>query len=313
MTISEDAFIKMWNEAGGSAAAMARSLGISERAVHGRRSRIEAVRGIVLSCPDYRSTRPQRLPPGRMTLDLPNGTVLVGSDAHVWPGELTTAQRAFLKFAKTLKPDVIVMNGDVFDGARISRHPNGIWSQEQRPNVRQELEACGAFLDALVKAYPAKRYWTFGNHDARFEMRLSSLTPEYEGVAGFALKDHFPEWTFGMSLWVNDCVIKHRAAHSGIHAVYNNTLKNGKSIVTGHLHSLKVTPWTDYGGDRYGVDCGTLADVHGVQFDYMEDNARNWRSGFAVLTFKEGRLLHPEVVQVFDEGRVQFRGELVSV
>lgn len=311
--ISEAQFIQLWNEAGGSAAAVARSLGISERAVHGRRARIEAAKGITLTCPDYRSNRPQRLPPGRLTLDLPNGTVIVGSDAHIWSTDLTTAQRAFLQFSKKLKPDAIVMNGDVFDGARISRHPNGIWSQEQRPNVKQELEACQSFLDALVKAYPAKRYWLWGNHDARFEMRLSSLTPEFEGVRGFALKDHFQEWTFGMSLWVNECVIKHRASHSGLHAVYNNTLKGGKSVVTGHLHSLKVTPWTDWGGDRYGVDCGTLADVNGPQFDYMEDNAKSWRSGFVVLTFKGGRLLHPELVQVFDEDHVQFRGELVKV
>ena len=142
---------------------------------------------------------------------------------------------------------------------------------------------------------------------------MSALTPEYEGVPGFALKDHFPEWTMGMSLWVNDAVIKHRANHSGVHAVYNNTLKSGKSIITGHLHSLKVTPWTDYSGTRYGVDTGTLSDLDGPQFNYNEDNPANHRSGFAVLTFRDGKLLMPELVQVWGDDAVEFRGEVIKV
>lgn len=312
--VDERTFITVWHETGGSAAEVARRLGVAERNVHARRSRIEAKKGIVLASRDNRTNRPQRTPPGRMTVDLPNGTVLVGSDAHVWPGELTTAQRGFIHLAKTLKPDIIVMNGDVFDGARISRHPAGIWAQEQRPNVRQELEACQAFMDAVVDAHStAKRVWTWGNHDGRFEMRLAAMTPEYEGIPGFALKDHFPLWTMAMSVWVNDCVIKHRANHSGVHATYLNTQRAGKSIVTGHLHALGVRGYTDYTGDRYGVDTGTLADIHGAQFDYVEDNPKNWRSGFALLTFAGGKLLLPELAQVWDEDTIQFRGQLIPV
>jgi predicted MPP superfamily phosphohydrolase len=309
----ETTFIQLWKETGGSAVAVARKLGISERNVHGRRNRIEA-KGVPMPSNDVRSTRPRSLPPGRMVVEMPDCTVLVGSDAHVWPGELTTAQRGFIHLAKTLKPDIVVLNGDVFDGARISRHPAGIWSQQQRPNVRQELEACQAFMDAVAKAHnPAKKFWTWGNHDGRFEMRCAALVPEYEGVPGFALKDHFPEWTMGMSLWVNDCVIKHRANHSGVHAIYNNTLKAGKSIVTGHLHALRVHCYTDYNGDRYGVDTGTLADPWGPQFDYQEDNSRSHRAGMAILTFRDGKLLLPELAQVWDEDTIQFRGQLIRV
>jgi hypothetical protein len=54
----------------------------------------------------------------------------------------------------------------------------------------------------------------------------------------------------------------------------------------------------------------------GPQFeDYLEANPTNWRSGFVVLTFRDGRLLWPEVVHVIDEdaGRVEFRGQIVEV
>ena len=84
--------------------------------------------------------------------------------------------------------------------------------------------------------------------------------------------------------------------------------------MTGHLHSLKVTPLSDYNGTRFGVDTGTLADPYGPQFtDYTEDNPTDWRSGFVVLTFRDSRLLWPEVVHVVAEGLAEFRGELLSV
>ena len=104
-------------------------------------------------------------------------------------------------------------------------------------------------------------------------------------------------------------MIKHRY-HNGIHAAYNNALKAGMSIVTGHLHRLAVTPWADYNGRRWGVDTGTLANPHGPQFDYAENNPSPHTSGFAVLTFKDGMLLPPELCEVLDE-KAYFRGECI--
>ena len=311
---TDEQFIQKWKETGGALRAIKDAFGFgSNRAVDHRRVTVEKRHSITLTSANPSSTRHsaiKRENSRRITIALKDGTILIGSDAHVWPGPLTTAQRGFHEIAKRLKPDVIVMNGDVFDGAKVSRHPAGLWEQEIRPNVKQELDACSAFLDPL-KAQT--RIWTFGNHDARFEYQLAAANPEYAGVPGTALKDHFPEWTFCMAVFVNDnLVIKHRYAN-GIHAAYNNAVRSGRSIVTGHLHSLKVTPWTDYNGTRYGVDCGTLADPESKQFDYSEENPANHRAGFVVLTVNNNRLLMPELVQVWDENHVEFRGELIAV
>ena len=127
------------------------------------------------------------------------------------------------------------------------------------------------------------------------------------------LTDHFPRWKFSTSIMVNDhTMIKHRY-HNGIHAVYNNTLKSGTSIVTGHLHSLKITPFSDYKGTRYGVDTGTMANLDDPTFFYSEDNPQNHRSGFAVLTFWDGKLMPPELCEVISEGLVYFRGQVIEV
>jgi hypothetical protein len=85
-------------------------------------------------------------------------------------------------------------------------------------------------------------------------------------------------------------------------------------MVTGHLHSAKVTPFTDYNGTRYGVDAGCVADSDARAFtNYTEDSPKNWVSAFCILTFKDGQLLWPELVVKWDEKNVQFRGQIINV
>jgi hypothetical protein len=250
---------------------------------------------------------------GRKELAVDNGCVIVFSDAHYWPGEPSTAHRALVEFCKRVNPVAVVCNGDAIDGSAISRHPPIGW--ESCPTVKEELEVCQERLGEICAACPeASKTWLLGNHDARFETRLAQVAPEFKDIHGIHLKDHFPDWDCGWSLFINgDVVIKHRFK-GGLHAPYNNTVSAGLSMVTGHLHSAKVTPHTDYTGTRYGVDTGCLADIYHPAFQgYLEDNPRNWRAGFCILTFSNGSFLMPELVLVWDENNVQFRGEIIPV
>jgi hypothetical protein len=245
-----------------------------------------------------------------------DGVVIVGSDAHYYPGAAPVAHRALLHFIRMLEPQVVVMNGDMVDGSTISRFPRIGW--DNKPTVKQEIDVVRERLseveDACAAHGRARLYWPLGNHDARFETYLAAHAPQYQDLTGFSLKDFFPKWAPCWLVDINeDVVVKHRWS-GGLHATHNNTLKSGRTMVTGHLHSLRVTPHTDYNGTRWGVDCGTLADLPGAQFiDYTEANPLNWRSGFVVLTFRDGRLLYPELVFVHDKERVDFRGHLIAV
>jgi len=311
-------FIDMWGRLA-STAAMAKALDISERNVQARRRRIEERSGIRLvasakNSPDAKIFYPEN--GVRATTEIDSGMILVASDCHYWPDIISTAHRAFVKLVKELKPKIVVINGDAFDGASISRHPaGGTW--QSLPSVKQELEACQDRLEEIQKAATgAQLSFLWGNHDLRFNARLQSQVGEtFKGVMGMNLAEHFPLWRFSMSLMINgDTMIKHRY-HNGIHSIYNNILKSGANMITGHLHSLKVTPWTDYSGTRYGVDTGTLAQVDADAFTYSEDNPTNHRSGFAVLTFHNGKLMPPELCEVIDEdeGLVYFRGQVIKV
>ena len=318
MKITESEFIEAWKTFG-SAVAVADHLGIDVRNVHKRRRSIEVRQGIQLvgvakNSPDAKIVYPAN--GVRATTEIDSGVVLVASDCHYWPDLISTAHRAFVKLTKELKPKIVVINGDAFDGASISRHPaGGTW--QSLPSVKQELEACQDRLDEIQKAATgAQLSFLWGNHDLRFNARLQSQVGDtFKGVMGMNLAEHFPLWKFSMSLMINDnTMIKHRY-HNGIHAIYNNILKSGCSMVTGHLHSLKVTPFTDYNGSRYGVDTGTLSPIDADAFTYSEDSPKNHRSGFAVLTFHEGKLMPPELCEVIDEeeGLVYFRGQVIEV
>ena len=317
--LTDDEFLELWNTHK-SASKIARITGINERKVHSRRRTMEQKYNLVLVASDKRTNafgKEAENHAARYHLGIENGTVIVFSDAHFWPGIRSTAFKGLLWAIQELKPKAVINNGDAFDGAAISKFPRIGW--DSKPSVIQELKACEASLGEIEEAarkarHNVKLIWPLGNHDARFENRLAQNAPEFEGVAGFHLKDHFPAWIPCWSTWLtNDVVVKHRYK-GGIHATHNNTVGSGKTLITGHLHSLKVTPYSDYNGTRYGVDTGTLADTDGPQFvDYLEDGPTNWRSGFIVLTFKDGELLYPEVVQKFSDKHIQFRGQVIDV
>jgi len=220
-----------------------------------------------------------------------------------------------VKLAKDFAPDAIIYNGDAFDGATISRHMPIGW--EKNPSVQQELEVVEQRLGEIEDAAPkAVRVWTLGNHDMRFETFLATRIPEYKGVKGIHLRDHFPDWAPAWSVEIGGrggALAKHRFK-GGIHAARNNALLSGRTILTAHRHALQCTPVSDYDETRWGCDTGMLGQAYGPQFTgYTEDNPVDWREGFLVLTFHKGKLLPPEMVHVIGKNDVAFRGEVLRV
>jgi hypothetical protein len=319
-TCSDTEFIQLWGQLE-SAAKMSEHLNINIRAIHLRRRWIEQHYKITLGAADHRGAaydarRPKSFSPlKQIDLGMLDGTVIVFSDAHFIPSQRSTAFKGLLWAIQEFKPKVVICNGDAFDGASISRFDA---SDTPQTSVIQELRACQAALEEIEETAKAERsnvklIFTWGNHDSRFANRLAQHAPQFKDVLGFKLTDHIPNWEFCWTCWLTpEVIVKHRYKN-GIHATHNNTVNAGVSIVTGHLHSLKVTPFSDYNGCRYGVDTGTLAEVDGPQFTYGELNPSNHRSGFAVLNLFNGRLLFPEIVHKFDEGMVEFRGEVIDV
>ena len=331
---SDEQFIELWNQLK-SGSKVAKALEMDVRGVMARRRRIEKTHKILLVS-DGKNYQPnlqveqikqqlsRRLEETRHNvrrgIQMESGRAIIFSDAHFYPDTETTAYQALLEAIKEFQPEVIICNGDAFDGTSISRHARINWSDA--PTVMEELDAVKHYLGEIEGAskFKSNLIWTLGNHDARFETYLSNNVPQYGGITGFSLSDHFPTWKPCWSYFVNnDCQIKHKWK-GGKFGGANNTLHGGIHIATGHSHVLSVDAYTDHSpifqnGTRYGIQTGTLANPKGNQFiDYCEDNPVNWRSGFVLMTWHKSQLLMPEMFQVWDEeeGTVQFRGKIYT-
>lgn len=312
---TDDQFMALFDKIG--ATKLSVKLGVNERSVYARRRRLERKYSEHLAPPSKAVLEAKY--PHRLQHEIKNGTVLIGSDFHIWPGQESTALRAFKKFADDVRPSVVILNGDVLDFPLIGRHAPIMW--EAAPEPYQEIEAAQDHLQDIAKAAKrALKAWCLGNHDARFESNLANNAARYRNIKGVHLSDHFGLWEKCWSVCVNEAVrggatmVKHKPKGGGMNAARASALNSGMSFVHGHLHSQKVTPITDYNGDRYGVDAGCIADPSYKQFvNYTEDAPLDWRSGFCLLTYKDGRLLMPELVSVWDDRSVQWRGEVIRV
>lgn len=305
---SDAEFISLFTKNG--AAITGKMLGISERSVYKRRANL--ARFEVITAPGQ---QPATSFPGRIPLEIKTGTIIVGGDAHIWPGPASTCMRAFKKFIDDIKPAAVILNGDVLDFPRISRHPQN-W--ESAPDPQEEIEAAQDYLSDIVQACSRKtqKIWNIGNHDQRFEQMIANSLPQYRGVLGVHLADHFPAWQKAMSCMINEriiggeTIVKHIPKGGGIGATRNSTLNGGISFVHNHLHAQHIRPLSDYHQhDRYGVDTGMLADKEHRAFAYTQDLPLDWRSGFAILTYRDGILMPPDLVTKVDDKTVWFRGE----
>jgi UDP-2,3-diacylglucosamine pyrophosphatase LpxH len=243
--------------------------------------------------------------PRMVTKEAPNTKWIIGSDLHIWDGDPPLVYKAFVKIAKTLKVDGIVLNGDIIDGARISRHPSTRGSKA--PKIEKEIETAKKWIKMLPKV--KHQLWTMGNHDIRIDNYIAANASELDGYI-MSLQEHFTDWEIAWAFEINGTEVRHRF-RSGIHSGYNSSMNAGVSTITGHTHQLQVTALRDRKGTRWGVETGTLADPHGPQFQYTEGAPSRAQMGFVVISFdEEGNMMPPELC-VMIGGRPVFRGQYV--
>ena len=316
---TDQGFADTWRRCDGKADEVAKVLGITIRSVYHRRVKVEAKLGVHLPSSgggnhqgrgDNGAT-PYNYKP-RLSIDGFSGMTVIFSDCHWWPGiSDTLAYRALIETIKEYKPKLIIANGDILDGARISRFSPDGW--ETSPQLRDELEEVKSRMAEIRHSCRSARLVrTVGNHDMRFDKHLAQYAKEYRDIGGFRLKDHLLEWEECTSAWINTkTVVKHRW-HGGIHAAWNNVVKSGMTMVTGHTHALEAKPFVDYRGRRYGVQDGTLAEPQtGPQFSYGEDNPNQGGSGFVTITYLQGgHMLPPQLCEVVD-GAAHYRDQVI--
>jgi hypothetical protein len=289
---------------------MQRSGYVDERSVKRRRRAVE--RNLSTTLRGFQDHPSEKLPYDSelIVVDHPI-TIMPFFDAHFWPVDIVEPSPAYwiyLQILSELQPDYVVNGGDSFDGAAISRHPPRSYSDLDYPSVQEELQANQQLLGFIeAEAGDAEFLWTPGNHCYRFEKKLAADAPQFNGVPGFSLPEHFPKWKFAHR-WACDAtlMIIHKWK-GGVHAARNNALNAGISVASGHLHHLYVRPVTfAFNRTVLGIEGGTLADPNGPQFRYV-DGPPDWQMGFPII-YVDGQDVRAEEVRVQD-GKALWRGK----
>ena len=169
---------RQYNQMGGNAALLARSLGMSPSTI---KSQIEIGRVRFPELFDYEANQKRKymLPwtlPQMLLHEVNDGCVIVGGDLHLWPGEVPLMWQAFCAVAHKLRPQAIVLNGDMIDGARVSRHGSVLGAGA--PKIDEEIDALSDAMRMLPHA--THQIWPIGNHDQRVNNYLANAAPELE-------------------------------------------------------------------------------------------------------------------------------------
>ena len=132
--LSDLEFITLFEMFNSNPTIMAKNLGLSVRGIQNRRNRLEAHYKQNMDTMEIKEMIAPK--PARISLGIENGTVIIFSDAHFWPGIKTTAYRGLIWAIQNVEGlKAIINNGDAFDGASISRFPRIGW--DSTPSIIQ--------------------------------------------------------------------------------------------------------------------------------------------------------------------------------
>lgn len=237
-------------------------------------------------------------------------SVVFLSDLHI-PYHDQEAVASALRFVKKVKPDRVVVNGDVADFFQLSRFNT---KNERLDSLQEELDEANAFRIDLRKAAPnAVIDEVEGNHDSRIRTYVQTnsrslaslrvLEPEhlfkskvlgiqYHGGEGFRLRKAF--------LVKHGTLIRQDAGASAkaeFHAA-------GISGISGHTHRLAKYIRAGY-VHREWSEQGCLCQLNP---DYVV-GAPNWVQGIAVGEFStKSESFTVELLQITD-GKVRYGGQ----
>tara|TARA_R100000655_G_scaffold40580_2_gene76317 strand:- start:13353 stop:14378 length:1026 start_codon:yes stop_codon:yes gene_type:complete len=248
--------------------------------------------------------------------------MVVFSDAH-FEGDETISYKILLKVLKDLtfnrELKCLVANGDIMDLSILSTFAK--YHTEIRPEertVQQEILDSQKQLNKIQKIvngakYPIVQLATFGNHETRISKSAMAWGRAFKDFESFKIQNIFPDWSWSMSHLLDDTVMLKHRMRGGIHTAYQNSMRAGLHVVTGHTHQLNYRTFNTYTSSAMAIQTGHLSEAY---HPYLEDNiANDWNNGFVVITVDpKEKTVHPEFVQVSNIHRsAYFRGKRYRV
>lgn len=225
---------------------------------------------------------------------------LVIPDPHAIPGQSNRRAEWIGKLIRDVKPDTVVLLGDLFDLPSLCSYDRGTKSFHGR-TYRADVEAGLDFQDRLwstVRA--AKKRMPFrialhGNHEHRIT-RAIEVQPELEGTISYEdlELDHFHDCVVPYSGSTPGMVVRDGVCYahylvsgvsgrpiSGEHIAYSLLSKQHASCVVGHNHTFDYCIRTRVDGRRIQAVCAGVCQEHFA--DFAGEAQKLWWKGVVLL------------------------------
>ncbi len=261
--------------------------------------------------------------------------VAIAGDTQ-FPHEDPTSWGLFLAWVRDVRPEQIVLSGDIVDFGKASRHA-----------AKPERELVGGLNADLKHAYARLRElrsaagedaairFVRGNHDDNVErtlLRMGGLSADLTTLRPAGDPTETPllslrrmlrlddlnieiseeAWPYDRAILADDLVVFHgESARKGSGQSVKALMAKYPmaSTVQGHCHRQAVVSEAVHGIDgsyqiRYGIETGMLCSPDGLGYTTAPD----WTQGWAVISFpEEGMRWTPELITVH-EGEIRWRG-----
>ena len=215
-------------------------------------------------------------------------------------------------FIHKLKPDGIVLNGDIVDCYSISSHRTR-FEVKLETNLQTEMMKAQELMEEF--SFIPLRWWLGGNHEARWANLIADRVPELGVIAklsfpevfglaqyGFKWKEYGEYVKLGkLTVTHGNIVRKHSAYTAKAHFD-----KYGTSVLHGHTHRLGSYFHTNLGGAHGAWENGCLCTLDGLGYTKHPD----WQQGFAVVHVGEGGVFNVQQPVVLERRKLWYGREL---
>jgi len=227
-------------------------------------------------------------------------SVVIVSDVHV-PYNCHRATKAFLDFVGDVKPDQIVLNGDILDMHAASSHGDAGTDSL----IMDELEAGSEFLDRIRVASPrSKVHFNEGNHEQRLTRYVAKNAPNLRGMttvpSALSLAKRRITWLpYGKVHFVSDKLGVTHGTHHGTHYARDTLVKYGMSLVVGHAHRPQIHTMGVAGDGADSVrgvfGLGCLVPVDTVPYI---NGPSGWTNGFGLFYVMPDGTFTPYIINM---------------
>jgi metallophosphoesterase superfamily enzyme len=212
-------------------------------------------------------------------------TAAVLSDIHI-PYQDQRALSVCLEYLRDLRPDQIILNGDIVDFYTVSKFQKDAMRID---TLQSEIDEARALLNLLRKDHPqAEIVYLRGNHEERLEKFLIDRASALTSLRCLSLDDllglsdnnvRFVDTMYSIGkLDITHGEVARTLPGSSSRAHFDRT---HRSTIIGHVHRLNEVRIRDAHGVHILLENGCLC---GLQPEYAR-MMTNWQQGFTVIEY----------------------------